>query len=249
MRTTPLLQEPLTHREEDPFTPVEDLSPQRLDECDEQGRLIGRSWLRQGILHGRMERLWPNGKLQLIANYDNGLLDGLLCQFDEDGNPIQVAAYVQGRQHGQTRVFVQGRCVSEQLFADGQAHGLTVTFGDAGQPIAKMHFVKGQINGPITFFHETRVVRHASYQDGLLEGEVSDFDRDGGLVQVATYHANMLQGPLRRYWPGGALMEEVMYEKGLPVGPPLRLDIHGRQLDNSKAQPGLLERLEKLMKG
>jgi antitoxin component YwqK of YwqJK toxin-antitoxin module len=54
------------------------------------------------------------------------------------------------------------------------------------------------------------VVRQAVYQAGLLEGEVSDFDRDGGLIQVATYQANVLEGPLRRYWPGGALMEEVV---------------------------------------
>lgn len=249
MLSTSFLKEPAIHCDDDPIKPVEDLSPQRLDECDEQGRLIGRSWLRQGLLHGRMERLWTNGKLQLVANYDTGLLDGLLCQFDEDGNPIQVAAYVQGKQHGQTRVFVKGRCVSEQLFSDGEANGPTVTYDDAGQPSAKMNFLNGQINGPVTFFHETRVIRQAYYQSSLLEGEVSDFDRDGGLVQVATYHANMLQGPLRRYWPGGALMEEVIYEQGLPIGPPLRLDIKGRQLDYTHAQPSLLERLEKLMKG
>jgi antitoxin component YwqK of YwqJK toxin-antitoxin module len=124
-----------------------------------------------------------------------------------------------------------------------------VTYGSAGQPSTKMRFVKGQIDGPASFFHEGRVVRQANYQAGLLEGEVSDFDRDGGLIQVAQYRANVLEGPLRRYWPGGALMEEVTYAKGVPVGPPLRLDAEGRQLDNNEAQPGLLARLEKLVRG
>ena len=44
-------------------------------------------------------------------------------------------------------------------------------------------------------------------------------------------------------------MEEVVYSKGVPVGPPMRLDIKGRQLDNDQAQPGLLARLEKLVRG
>lgn len=231
------------------FTPVQSLAPERLDERDEKGRLVGRTWLRQGVLHGRMERFWPNGHAQLSANYDGGQLDGLMHQFDEQGEPLQVAAYVQGRQHGLTRVFVQGRCVSEQTFVEGMVHGPAVTYGSSGQPSTKMRFVKGQIEGPASFFHDGRVVRQANYQSGLLEGEVSDFDRDGGLIQVAQYRANVLEGPLRRYWPGGALMEEVIYAKGVPVGPPLRLDAKGRQLDNEAAQPGLLARLEKLVRG
>jgi antitoxin component YwqK of YwqJK toxin-antitoxin module len=233
----------------DGFTPVQSLEPECLNDRDEHGRLTGRTWLRQGQLHGRMDRFWPNGKTQLSANYDAGQLDGLLYQFDEQGQPLQVAAYVQGRQHGLSRVFVQGRCVSEQNYVDGVAHGPAVAFQNDGQPSAKMHFVKGQMEGPSRFFHEGRLVRQAVYQAGLLEGEASDFDRDGGLIQVATYRANVLEGPLRRYWPGGALMEEIVYSQGVPVGPPRRLDIKGRQLDNDQAQPGLLARLEKLVRG
>jgi antitoxin component YwqK of YwqJK toxin-antitoxin module len=231
------------------FAPAEELALQCVDEHNEQGQLIGRSWLREGLLHGRLERLWPNGKPQLSANYDAGQLDGLLYQFDEHGAPVQMASYVQGRQHGLTHIYARGRCVSEQSFADGVAHGACVTRNDAGQPSATMRFVKGQIEGPATFFFEGQVVRQAHYFGGLLEGEVNDFDRDGSLIQMATYRANVLQGPLRRYWPGGALMEEVMYSEGVPVGPPLRLDAKGRQLDNEEAKPSLLARLEQLVKG
>jgi antitoxin component YwqK of YwqJK toxin-antitoxin module len=248
MDTAPIPLEP-SISPNDGFTPLQSMAPERLDEHDENGCLISRTWLRQGTLHGRMDRFWPNGKPQLSANYDSGHLDGLLYQFDEQGQPLQVTAYVQGRQHGLSRVFVQGRCVSEQNYADGAAHGPGVSFQNDGQPSAKMHFVKGQIEGPTRFFHEGRVVREAVYHAGLLEGEVSDFDRDGGLIQMATYRANVLEGPLRRYWPGGALMEEIVYSQGMPVGPPLRLDIKGRQLDNDQAQHGLLARLEKLVRG
>lgn len=234
---------------DDGFTPVQNLAPERVDDHDEQGRLMGRQWLREGVLHGRMERFWPNGKPQLNANYDNGQLDGLLYLFDEHGEPLQVAAYMQGRQHGPTRMFVHRRCVSEQTFVNGVAHGPAVTNDAAGQPSAKMNFVQGQVDGPITFFHEGKVVRQAVYQAGLLEGEASDFDRDGGLVQVASYRANVLEGPLRRYWPDGALMEEVVYAQGVPVGLPLRLDAKGRQIDNEEAQLGLLARLEKMVRG
>lgn len=228
---------------------IEDMELQCVDEYDEIGQLAGRSWLRYGLLHGCMERFWPNNKPQLRANYINGQLDGLLYQFDEQGAPVQVAAYVQGRQHGITRIFAHGKCISEQNFVDGVAHGAAVTSNEAGLPSAKLRFVKGQVDGPATFFNEGRVVRQATYRDGLLEGEVSDYDRDGGLIQVATYQANVLQGLLRRFWPDGALMEELTYDQGAPVGLPVRLDAKGRQLDEEEARPGLLARLEKLVKG
>ena len=242
------LKHPLPESEKGSVT-IEDMEPQCVDEYDQIGQLTARSWLRHGLLHGCMERFWPNNKPQLRANYINGQLDGLLYQFDEQGAPVQVAAYVRGRQHGPTRIFAHGRCISEQNFVDGLAHGAAVTNNEAGLPSAKLRFVHGQVDGPATFFNEGRVVRQATYRDGLLEGEVSDFDRDGGLVQVATYHANILQGPLRRFWPDGALMEELIYEQGAPVGLPVRLDAKGRQLDEEEARPGLLARLEKLVKG
>lgn len=226
-----------------------DISPQLVEEHDADNRLVGRSWLREGVLHGMMERFWSNGVQQLCANYDNGLLDGLLLQFDEDGSPAQLAAYVQGRQHGLMRVFTKGRCLSEQNFENGQAHGPAVMFNEAGHATARLRYQHGQLDGPATFLHENKVVRRATYQADMLEGEVSDFDRDGGLIQVATYCVNVLHGPLRRYWPDGALMEEITYRQGVPAGPPMRFDAKGRQLDNDEATPGLLARLEKLVKG
>ena len=220
-----------------------------VEELDTDGRLIGRCWLRDGVLQGVMERFWPDGEPQLRVNYDAGKMDGMLYVFNEDGSPAQLAAYVQGRQHGLTRVYAKGQCISEQAFVNGLAHGPSMARNEAGQPSVKMQFRKGQIDGPATFFHEGKVVRESHYLGGLLEGEARDFDRDGGLVQVATYKANVLNGALRRYWPGGALMEEVIYREGAPVAPPVRLDAKGRQLDNDEAKPGLLARLEKLVKG
>ena len=230
--------------------PLEDQNALELvEERDAEGRLLGRCWLRDGILHGLMARFWPDGKPQLRANYDAGKMDGMLYVFNEDGSPAQLAAYVQGQQHGLTRVYSKGHCISEQAFVNGLAHGPSTARNEAGQPSVKMQFRKGQIEGPATFFHEGKVVRESHYLGGLLEGEVSDYDRDGGLVQVASYKANVLNGPLRRYWPGGALMEEVIYREGAPVAPPVRLDVKGRQLANDDAKPGLLARLEKLVKG
>jgi antitoxin component YwqK of YwqJK toxin-antitoxin module len=247
--TEPSMTEP-TGVGSDLALPLENKSALDLvEERDSQDILILRCWLRDGVLHGLMERFWPDGKPQLRVNYDAGKMDGMLYVFDEDGSPAQLAAYVQGRQQGLTRVYSKGQCISEQSFVNGLAHGPSIARNEAGQPSVKMQFRKGQIEGPATFFHEGKVVRESHYLGGLLEGEASDFDRDGGLVQVATYRANVLNGTLRRYWPGGALMEEVIYHEGAPVAPPLRLDAKGRQLDNDEAKLGLLARLEKLVKG
>ena len=96
--------------------------------------------------------------------------------------------------------------------------------------------------------NEGEIVRRLQYRSGRLEGEVLDYDRDGAVVQKSNYKANLLEGPLTRYWPDGQVMEVLLYRAGKPIGKPRRFDSKGVELrDDAKA--GLMQRLEKLVKG
>jgi antitoxin component YwqK of YwqJK toxin-antitoxin module len=92
-------------------------------------------------------------------------------------------------------------------------------------------------------------IRRSVYRKGLLHGLSTDFDTQGGVVQECHYEANVLQGTLRRFWPGGELMEEVVYRDAKPVAPPKRYDVKGRETDPVGATPGLLDRLQHLVRG
>jgi antitoxin component YwqK of YwqJK toxin-antitoxin module len=82
-----------------------------------------------------------------------------------------------------------------------------------------------------------------------MEGETTDYDRDGVLVQRANYKNNLLEGSLTRYWPDGQVMEVLLYRAGKPVGKPRRFDSKGMELRDEEAKKSLMKRLEKLVKG
>ena len=68
-----------------------------LEERDDGGRLLGRTEVRDGVPHGRLQRFWPEGALQLEADYRAGALHGLLTLFDPDGATVQTAEYQDGQ--------------------------------------------------------------------------------------------------------------------------------------------------------
>jgi antitoxin component YwqK of YwqJK toxin-antitoxin module len=112
-----------------------------------------------------------------------------------------------------------------------------------------MPYVNGELEGLVQFYNENVEIRRSTYLKGLLHGKSTDFDAQGGVVQECHYEANVLQGPLRRFWPDGELMELVVYRDAKPVGAPKRHDAKGRETEPVGATPGLLDRLQHLVRG
>jgi antitoxin component YwqK of YwqJK toxin-antitoxin module len=169
--------------------------------------------------------------------------------FDDKGQPVQEVAYERGVQQGLTRVFVDGRLLSEQHFLAGRLHGEATAYSEAGDITMKQQFFRGDIEGETLFLNEGGLVRRAAYRKGLMEGETCDYDRDGVVVQRANYRNNLLEGSLTRYWPDGQVMEVLLYRAGKPVGKPRRFDSKGAELSDEASGKSLMKRLEKLVKG
>ena len=226
-------------------------------------RLLSRTEMLDGQLHGRMQRFWPMGQQQLDAQYQAGRLHGLLQLYDEQGELVQSAQYRNGQQHGLTLAArelaqragapVPGLGGAQGAFNGGVVGGLldgdTVSYDEAGAQSARLHYQAGRLEGRAQFFLHGRLVRAVSYRAGLLEGEATDYDQEGTVVQTISHQANLPHGPTRRYWPDGQLMEEQFHQHGLPVAPPTRFDAKGRLLEAKQGTASLLARLEKLVRG
>jgi antitoxin component YwqK of YwqJK toxin-antitoxin module len=168
---------------------------------------------------------------------------------DASGALAQSCCYQGGQVHGVMKVFEKGRCVSQQQYLNGRLHGPSITFDEAGQPLARLQFSEGVLEGPSEFFHEGQRVRLAHYHRGVLEGESTDFTRDGTAVQTCTYRANRLHGPLRRYWPNGELMQETHYRVGVPYGASIQRDAQGRDIEATAGKPTWIERVRFWVRG
>lgn len=195
-------------------------SPVIREDRDEQGAVVARYAMAGGVLQGRMERFFPSGKPEVVAHFVRGRLHGVMQAYDTQGRLQQVAEFADGVQEGITRLYAQGALLSEQTYRAGVLHGPCVSYDGAGQVSSRLNYVDGEIEGVAEFFMEGRPVRRARYRKGLLEGESQDLDLQGRLTQSSPYVANRLEGTVRRYWPSGAVMQEVSYRQGRPVGEP-----------------------------
>jgi antitoxin component YwqK of YwqJK toxin-antitoxin module len=223
--------------------------PEVVEEFDAQGRRVLRCTLVDGVLDGLFEQLDPESGSRFQARFRQGQMEGPMSLHDASGALVQSCSYRAGRLHGTMKTFEQGRCISQQQYVRGQLHGLSIAFDEAGRPSARLHYVAGVLEGPAEYFHEGQCMRRSHYHEDQLEGESVDFTAAGEVAQTCTYRADLLHGPLRRFWPGGALMEEIVYAQGVPVGTPVRRDAEGRDLDAAAERPTLGDRLQRLVRG
>ncbi|MEY2620037.1 MAG: hypothetical protein RL522_3039 [Pseudomonadota bacterium] len=224
-------------------------APEVVEEFDAQGRRVLRCTLVDGVPDGLFEQIDPDSGSRFQARFRQGQMEGPMSLHDASGALVQSCGYRAGRLHGTMKTFEHGRCISQQQYVRGQLHGLSVAFDEAGRPSAQLHYVAGVLEGPAEYFHEGRCTRRAHYHEDRLEGESVDFTATGEVAQTCTYRADLLHGPLRRFWPGGALMEEIVYDQGVPVGAPVRRDAEGRDLDTAAERPSLGDRLQRLVRG
>ena len=233
----------------DATAPADSSAALLVEEHTDDGRVLLRCWMHEGVLHGPMEQFGDTGRTLMKTHFTAGKMHGTMAVHTAEGLLIQESQYVHGIPHGITKTYVNGRCVAVQTMVDGIPTGPSLSYDEAGLLTARLSFTGGQIHGPAEFFHEGMRVRKSFYKAGLLDGESVDFDLQGGVVQSCSYRANVLHGTVRRYWPNGEIMEELMYRDGIPAAPLLRYDPKGQRTDNAKATPDILERLQKLMRG
>jgi hypothetical protein len=195
-----------------------------VEQFDSKGERVLRCTLVDGMPDGLFEQVDPDSGSRLQARFRQGQMEGPMTLHDARGALVQSCTYRAGRLHGTMKTFEQGRCS------------------------ARLHHVAGELEGPAEYFHEGRCVRRSHYHQDRLEGESIDFSAAGEVVQTCTYSADLLHGPLRRFWPDGTLMEEIVYEQGVPVGAPVRRDADGRDQDTAQ-RPSLGDRLQRLVRG
>jgi antitoxin component YwqK of YwqJK toxin-antitoxin module len=107
----------------------------------------------------------------------------------------------------------------------------------------------GQLEGEALYYTEGRLVRKVAYRAGQQNGEAVDYSREGKPVQKALYKDNLLDGTLTRYWPDGKILEIQEYRAGKPASPLRRFDQNGNEAQDSNSKPGIMQRLEQMVKG
>jgi antitoxin component YwqK of YwqJK toxin-antitoxin module len=220
-----------------------------------------------GLKQGAWKEFHPSGKVRWEGNYVDDRLQGVVKEYDVQGNLKSLRKYDAGQvdSMAQDKLLVDikrtyhpnGRVASlgsysksgrkEGLFKefapDGSLVGARIYAGDRLVSEGRVNDV-GALEGPWVEYYATGEKRaEGSYKEGRRDGAWSFFHRSGKVEQKGNYVAGLPQGEWKWYYESGALHREEYYRRGREDGASMEVAedgsvlTQGAYIDGNKEGP------------
>ncbi|MEI7492396.1 MAG: toxin-antitoxin system YwqK family antitoxin [Bacteroidota bacterium] len=149
---------------------------------------------KQGKPEGKWKWFYEDGKLLREENYHNGLRDGLLSEYDEEGTLIQEGEFVNGEEDGPW-FYLTGNDYVKGTYRDGLRTGVWYTYSLVRNAektdsllMFKGNFIDDLPDGKhIWFWDNGKVHDEGLFVMGKKEGEWVINNSDGTLFLVITF--------------------------------------------------------------
>lgn len=146
---------------------------------DEQGKPIGK-WIWN----------YENGNLWREEYFVNGLVDGLVTEYDPDGNIISEGEYFEGLEEGKW-IFKSENHRIEGTYTAGKRNGIWRHFYKNGQLSFEGQFIDDNPNGQHVYYWEDGKKKdEENYIMGRKEGDWIRYNDDGTPLLIITYSNN-----------------------------------------------------------
>lgn len=114
---------------------------------------------------------YPNGKIKVIENYKDNLLNGESKYYYENGKISAEGNFINGLEEGEYKVY----------YENGQLRILE-------------NYSKGELNGPLFNYYENGDIKlKGQYVNGKLDGEIIGYDEDGNIFLKGVYENGILK--------------------------------------------------------
>jgi len=180
----------------------------------EDGRLLSRVPVVDGMYQGQYEQFHANQTLALLSSFNKGRLEGEIRQWDENGHLTSVGEYSAGVATSMTAYYEHGGVYSRSSFTrNGELEKLELydVFGTLNFTVP---YHAGKIQGTVTrYYRNGQPAVMATFEQGNLVNPVRGFGSDGKQLYAANYQANgdLLGAAL--YFDDGTLRSYLMLEK------------------------------------
>ncbi|HYG34030.1 MAG TPA: toxin-antitoxin system YwqK family antitoxin [Clostridia bacterium] len=132
-------------------------------ETNENGALLSRSAVSNGLLEGLSEGFYTNGQKQIAEHFRAGVSDGLRTKWHPNGRKLSEAAIVEGKLHGTFRRWFEDGALAEEIeINQGEPHGSARSYYPSG-------FLKVQAR-----MEAGKMLEQKSWQDGEFRPASSD---------------------------------------------------------------------------
>ena len=140
---------------------------------------------------GEPDSIWmwyySDGSLLRKENFYNGLPDGLLTEYDKQGNIITQGEYIEGKKEGEWIVYV-GDSKDVIEYSDGFMNGWYRSYFPDGDLRYEGKYVDDNPNGEHIWYWENKKLRQQGvYVMGRKNGDWKKWDKEGVLQILISY--------------------------------------------------------------
>lgn len=180
----------------------------------ENGYPSFRGPIKDGVRHGKWVSLNRVGTIVGTENYVDGVVQGKVKYFDEDGNLIEKLHAKDGVRHGKhVTFFSTGNKSSTAFYANGEFDKRATTYYIGGGKECEYNYVDGVLNGPLTCWHENgEKLSENTMKDGVYTGKRKFYYPDGQLEGVEYYADGKLNGESTYYHRNGEVQHTITYK-------------------------------------
>lgn len=182
------------------------------------GKLYAEGNYVNGELHGEYKVFFPDGSLQSVQYYKNGLNDSIYRSYSYGGKPATEGQYRMGDKVGTWKYYrMSGKLQTVETFDAGVLHGVRTHYFENGKPDLEINFEYDEREGLTKkYTPDGNLMYQIRYDDGLPVG-YSYPDKTG--KPVAEIPIKNGTGQVKTYYPDGTLSAEFAYADGKLHGP------------------------------
>jgi antitoxin component YwqK of YwqJK toxin-antitoxin module len=147
-----------------------------------------------GLLQGELAEFNEEGTKVVSLPYVDGKRNGTATMYSHDSRVVMTAEYVAGVQMGpMRRYYPNGSLYKEALYRDDLQEGEELTYFPEGKMAGRSFYLHGKLNGLLQNWNEKGVlVFEAEYENGLRSGKFNKYYDDGSPKVVQTFRQDVL---------------------------------------------------------
>ena len=174
----------------------------------------------EGVLVSEFKSYAENGKLQFFGNYENGKQVGVWRTYHENGKMQTFGELTEGRQTGIWKIFFDnGQLASEGLYIDSLKVGEWKTYYEDGKIESIKNYEANDEEGECKYYYSNGQLKSiGSFMYGQLVGEWIFYFESGKLKALFNYKEGLLDGEWKEFYENGQIKTIGVYLNGLQEG-------------------------------
>jgi antitoxin component YwqK of YwqJK toxin-antitoxin module len=177
-----------------------------------------------GKMHLEQMSFYPNGQKKAVINYEYGVLNGPKQLFDENGKILEEAYYIQDNLDGRYQTVKPNGMLAVYHYKNNLLNGLHQLFYPKNEQektvkSLEANYKNGLIDGELSEYNkEGHKIHRTLYKNGVKDGISVAYFEDGKTHITMTYKNNLLNGTVTEYFPNGKIKRTTPYLDGLKEG-------------------------------